>query len=414
MIAFVAAGALIVALALALLFRPFYWKSTGTEVSRRQLNAVIYRDQMTRLERDRDEKMIAQDDYEQARAELQHRLLEEASVADSQVTLHAPRKTMLFVGLALPGLAIAIYLMIGNPSTIGASGPQHQVSTSELNTMIEGLARKLEKEPENFKGWAMLARSYKAIGRNAEAEQAFARAGTVLDSDAQLLADYADVMATNARGNLAGKPTELIEKALKVEPNNGMALWLYGTAAFQRGDFEVAARTWENLVQQLTPGSEDEQMLSNAIKDAYAKLGKSAPTLASRPAAPAAGSKAGAKTAAASAQASVSGVIEIDPALKARALPTDIVMVIARLPGTRMPIAVLRAPATQLPLQFTLDDSLAMNPQALISNAAEVEVEVRISKTGMAMPEPGDLLSAAQTVKVGASGLKMRVDRVRP
>ena len=410
MIGFLAVSTLIVVLVLALLFRPFYWKRAGTDVSRRQLNAAIYRDQLTRLDQDRDEKMIAPEDFDQARTELQRRLIDDASVDDAAVTLHPPKKTMLVIGVALPIVAISMYLLLGSPATLNPTGPQHKVDATELNSMLEGLAKKLEKEPDNFKGWAMLARSYKAVGRNAEAEQAFGRAGAVLDDDAQLLADYADVVATNANGNLSGKPTQLIEKALKADPHNGMALWLSGTAAFQRSDFDKAIHTWESLAQQLTPGSEDDQMLQNAIGEAYAKSGKTAPTVASKATAP----STAAKAAAANPNASVSGEVDMDPLLKGKALATDIVMVIARLPGTRMPMAVLRVPASQLPLKFTLDDSLAMNPQSLISNASQVEVEVRISKTGMAMPEPGDLLSSAQTVKVGARGLKLRVDHVRP
>lgn len=414
MIGFLVVGTLIVVLVLALLFRPFYWKGAGADVSRRQLNTMIYKDQLARLEIDRNEKMIAQDDYEQAHAELQRRLIDDDSVADAKVTLQPPKKTMIGIGIALPVLAVVLYVGLGNPATLDPKGPQHKVDASELNTMLEGLAKKLEKEPDNLQGWAMLARSYKAVGRNAEAEQAFGRAGSLLDSDAQLLADYADVIATNAGGNLSGRPTALIEKALKVDPNNGMSLWLSGTAAFQRNEFDKAIGTWERLVVQLEPGSEDEKMLQNAIGEAYAKSGKQAPVVASA----AAGSTPNPHTKGPAANvnpnASVSGEVELDPALKAKAQPTDIVMVIARLPGTRMPMAVLRAPATQLPLKFTLDDSLAMNPASLISSTAEVEVEVRISKTGMAMPEPGDLLSKAQVVKVGAKGLKLRVDRVRP
>jgi cytochrome c-type biogenesis protein CcmH len=413
MIGFLVVGALIVLLMLALLFHPFYWKRAGTNVSRRQLNAEIYKDQLIRLERDRDEKMIGQDDYEQARSELQRRLIDDDSVADSAVTLKPPKMTLVGIGVVLPIMAVVLYLGLGNPATLDPKGPQHKVDANELNGMLEGLAKKLANEPDNLQGWAMLARSYKAVGRNAEAEQAFGRAGTLLDSDAQMLADYADVIATNAGGNLAGRPTELIEKALKIDPNNGMSLWLAGTAAYQRSDFDKAIATWERLVQQLEPGSEDEKMLQNAIGEAYAKSGKQAPMVASGSGtAPNPHTKG--PPANAIPNASVSGEVELDPALKAKSLPTDIVMVIARLPGTRMPMAVLRAPASQLPLKFTLDDSLAMNPASLISATAQVEVEVRISKTGMAMPEPGDLLSAAQIVKVGAKGLKLRVDRVRP
>jgi cytochrome c-type biogenesis protein CcmH len=79
-----------------------------------------------------------------------------------------------------------------------------------------------------------------------------------------------------------------------------------------------------------------------------------------------------------------------------------------------MPVAVARLRAAELPVKFTLDDSQSMNPQAPISAATEVEVEARISKTGMAMPESGDLLSAVQKVKVGTTGISLRVAQVRP
>ncbi|MGI9133580.1 MAG: c-type cytochrome biogenesis protein CcmI [Rhodoferax sp.] len=419
MIGFLAAGAALVVLALALLFRPFYWKRASSGTSRRALNAAIYRDQLAKLDRDRDEQMIGAEDHAQARTELQRMLIEDASVDDATVTLRPPKKTLLAVGIVLPLAAIGFYLWLGSPATLEPSGAQHQMQAQDLDRMLDTLVKKLEKEPENVQGWAMLARSYKSMGRNLEAERAFSRTGALLDTDAQLLAAYADVVASNANGNLAGKPMELIEKALRIEPDNGMALWLLGTAAFQRNEFAKAIQIWERLAQQLTPGSEDDQMLQNTISQTYAKLGKTPPT--ARAAAPATATKAATaakaptdKAGAANAAASVSGQVDLDAALKDKVGPNDIVMVIARLPGSRMPLAVARLPAAPWPVKFSLDDSLAMNPQSLLSTAGQVEVEIRISKTGMAMPQAGDLLSAAQTVKVGASGLKLRVDHVRP
>jgi cytochrome c-type biogenesis protein CcmH len=255
------------------------------------------------------------------------------------------------------------------------------------------------------------------VGRNVEAEQAFARAGSFLDNDAQLLAIYADLAATNANGNFAGKPTQLIEKALKVDPENAMALWLAGTAAFRGNQFESAIQIWERLIQQVEPDSEDGRLLQESIDAAYAAVGKSAPKAA--PKAPGKGplmpaANAGGSPTKASAAASVSGQVELDAALKAKASPNDTVMVIARGPGSRMPVAVVRANASELPLKFTLDDSLAMSPQARISMSSQVEVEARISKSGMAQPESGDLISAVQTVKLGANGVKLQINKVRP
>jgi cytochrome c-type biogenesis protein CcmH len=421
MIGFWVAGALAVLLVLALLFRPFLLKSSGVNVSRRQLNAAIYRDQLARLDRDRAENTLAEADYAQARDELQRRVIDDTSEADAISTLKEPRKTMMVVGLLLPITAIGLYVLLGSPGALQPNGTQHGAqpgaSMPDMEKLTAGLAKKLEKEPDNLQGWAMLARSYKMVGRNVEAEQAFVRAGSFLDNDAQLLAIYADLAATNANGNFAGKPTQLIEKALKVDPENAMALWLAGTAAFRGNQFESAIQIWERLIQQVEPDSEDGRMLQESIDAAYAAAGKSAPKVAIK--GPAKGpvmsaANSGGSPAKASAGASVSGQVELDAALKAKAGPNDTVMVIARAPGSRMPVAVVRANVSELPLKFTLDDSLAMSPQARISMSAQIEVEARISKSGMAQPEPGDLISVVQTVKLGASGIKLQVNKVRP
>jgi cytochrome c-type biogenesis protein CcmH len=154
---------------------------------------------------------------------------------------------------------------------------------------------------------------------------------------------------------------------------------------------------------QLAPDSEDANMLQESIGAAYAALGKSAPK-----------ATPSSKAVAAASGASVSGKVDLAPALKGKAAPGDTVMVIARAPGSRMPVAVVRARVSDLPLSFTLDDSLAMSPQARISQANQVDVEARISKSGMAQPEPGDLMSTVQTVKVGATGIALQVNAVRP
>jgi cytochrome c-type biogenesis protein CcmH len=275
-----------------------------------------------------------------------------------------------------------------------AAGHGQITSPEQLEQMVAALARKLEQEPGNLKGWAMLARSYKAMGRPVEAQKAFERAGSFIDDDPDMLAAYADVAASNA-GTLAGTPTQLIDKALGVDPNHPMSLWLKGTADFEQKKYRQAIATWERLVAMLQPGSDDARMLEGAINDARAKAGLPASAVAAAPAG-----------------ANVKGTVELDPALKAKASPDDVVMVIARRPGTRMPLAVLRKRAAELPLQFTLDDSLSMDPNSRLSSVREIEVEARISKSGLAKQEPGDLLSQAQTVKLGADGVSLRVAKV--
>lgn len=401
MTGFLIGAAVAVVLVLALLARPFFRKTEAGQSSQRQLNTAILRDQLAKLEQDLAEGTLGKEDHAQARAELQRRVLEDTHEEDAVSTLRAPRKTMAAVGLLVPVVAAALYLAIGNPASMTEGGAHQQMANAQdLERMVDTLAAKLEKEPDNPKGWAMLARSYKVIGRTAEAEKAFERAGSFIDDDAQMLASYADVVASNNGGTLVGKPTELIQKALKADPDNPMALWLSGTADLEVRNYSQALRTWERLATMLPPDSEDARMLQGAIDDVRAKSGLPA--------------KAPAAALAAASGGNVSGTVELDPALKDKAGPDDTVMVIARLPGSRMPLAAVRLRAAQLPVKFMLDDSQSMNPQSPISAAAEVEVEARISKTGLAKPESGDLISAPQTVKMGARGIALRVAQVRP
>lgn len=394
MTGFILAAAAAIALVLLVLLRPHIWSRPASQNSHRQLNAAICREQLAKLEQDLAEGTLGQQDYAQARAELQRRLLEDTQGEEAAPTLHAPKKTMFAIALLLPLTAVAFYMLVGHPASmtpaaVQAGGPQ------DVERMVIGLAKKLEQDPGNLKGWAMLARSYKVMGRPIESEKAFERAGAFIDDDAQLLADYADVAASNA-GSFAGKPLRLIEKALKADPANAMALWLAGTAALSAGEYDKALAVWSGLMKQLPPGSEDARMLQGAIDEVRSRGGVS-----TKPLAVAAGG-------------SVSGTVELAASLKGKAAPDDTVMVIARVPGSRMPVAVLRVRAAQLPVKFTLDDSLAMSPQALISTASEVEVEARISKSGLARAETGDLISPVQTIKVGTSGVKLQVAQVRP
>lgn len=403
MTAFVVAAAATVVIVLVLLMRPYFGRLGPGESSRAQLNAAIYRDQFARLEQDLAEGTLGQADHAQAKAELQRRVLEDTAVQDQKTAVvGVPRRTMIGVGLAVPVAAGAFYLLIGTPAAMdpmatqaAAAGHGQLSNPQEFERMVTALAEKLEKDPSNAKGWAMLARSYKAMGRAPEAQKAFERAGAAIEDDPEMLASYADVVASNA-GTLAGKATQLIDKALAVDPNHPMSLWLKGTAHFEQKNYQQAVRTWEKLVAMLPAGSDDVRMLEGAISDARAKGGL----------------PPGAVAAAAPAGANVKGVVELDPALKTKAGPDDVVMVIARRPGTRMPLAVLRKRAADLPLQFTLDDSLSMDPNSRLSSVAEIEVEARISKTGLARQEAGDLLSTAQTVKLGANGVALRVAKV--
>jgi cytochrome c-type biogenesis protein CcmH len=402
MMTFYIAAFVLVLLVLAALFRPYFWKSTAQHASRQQLNVAIYKEEIAKLQKERAEGLIDSASYEISHAEMRQRLFQDTSEDDGVAVLGSPKKTIIALTIFIPVTAAAMYFWLGSAQQIADGGAQQQVAQIDVEKMVAGLAAKMEEDPTNLKGWAMLARSYRVMGRPKDAEKAYDRAGAYLDGDAQLLADYADVSAGNANGDFKGKPQAIINKALKADPNNMMALWLAGSADYNRGDYKAAIQVWGRLAKLLPADSEDLKMIQGSIMEARGKANLPPEPIRSQPASPVVSGK------------NISGVVEIKPDLKSRIKPDYIVMVIARAPGARMPVAIMRAKAADLPMRFILNDALAMTPDSLISNLNEATIEVRISKSGQAKAEPGDLFSQIQTVKVGSDNLKIVVDQVRP
>ena len=396
MTSFLIPALLLLILVLVLLLRPFFFPAKESATSRRQMNAAIYREELEKLEADRAAGTVDAANYEQSHAEMRQRLFQDTDEADDLAVLGSPKKTIIGICLFVALLSSGFYFYLGDASRIVVKNVEKPMTQESVEKMVTEFAAKMEKEPDNLKGWAMLARSYRILGRNAEAAQAYARAGSFVDSDPQLLADYADVLAANANGSFAGKPQQLINKALALDPNNLLALWLSGTAAFNAQNYKEAVQSWEKLAKQLPADSEESRAISDSIAEARSK-----------------GGLAPAKTPVISNQG-VSGQVAIAPELQSKIQSGDVLMVIARKPGERMPVAVLKTAVTSFPISFVLNDALAMSPNALISQLPEVSVEVRISRTGMAMPESGDLISMPQTIKVGTSNARLRIEKVRP
>jgi cytochrome c-type biogenesis protein CcmH len=404
MTGFMIGAALMVGVTLLLLLLPFRRRPASADFSRRQLNAAIYRDQFTELERDRATGALAQNDYEVARGELQRRLLEDNdNAADAGEPAAASRALPVTLALAMSLGVMLLYLALGNPAALNPPPPEQSFTADDIERMVSNLAAKLEKEPDNLQGWAMLARSYKAMGRIPSALNAFERASQLVETNATLLVDYADALASSPAGFNA-KVVSLVDKALKLDPANAQALWLRGTAAFETGKFSAAATDWQRLLALLEPGSEDARTVEANIAEAQAKGGL-----------PAVRQKVGtggtAKVAAAG--AFIKGRVELAAGLAGKVPNGAILMVVARPnDGSRMPLAVLRVPAG-LPQNFTLDDSLALSPDRSLAQYPELQIEARISHSGQAMPQPGDLFGPAQTVKLGASKVVLKVDQVR-
>jgi cytochrome c-type biogenesis protein CcmH len=388
-----------------------------------------YRDQRAQLDEDLAQGTLTREQHAQALAELQARVVEE--VGDVEVPApvqHTPQSTAFVVAVALliPAGALALYGILGTPgalrgvdeSAVASRGEQapHSLTQEQMEAMVEGLAQKLKQNPNDAAGWRMLARSYAAFNRMPEAAQAYDRANTLSPGDPQILADYADVLAMVNGRSLEGRPTQLVMEALKADPKHQKALALAGTAAFNRGEFAQAADWWKQLLATLPPGSDQANAVQSNIAQAEAG-GKDTggATLAARAAAPAAPAAptTSADNATAAAGAAVEGSVTLADAVKGGMAPGSVLFIYARpADGSRMPLAILRQEAGGFPVRFKLDDSLAMAPQAKLSLHSQVMLVARISKTGNAMPQPGDITGSLGPVKVGTRDLKLVLNEV--
>ncbi len=313
-----------------------------------------------------------------------------------------PRSLVLVVAAFVLVVGAVGYGLMGNrdgwqvapgmagPAQVGAGASHEQVEA-----MIAKLVKRLEGQPDDAEGWAMLARTYAAQGRAPESMAAFKRVVDLQPKDAQALADYADAMAVVNGRSLDGEPEKLILQAVQLDPGNVKALALAGTIAFNRNQFAEAAQIWERAVRDADPAEEFVKQLQGAIDEARRRSGQTAP--GPRAAAPASG-------------ATVAGRVTIKAGVRAQVSPDDTVFILARAPtGSRMPLAILRKKVSDLPLDFVLDDSQAMSAATALSTAQQVVVVARISKSGGAAPAPGDWQALSATVAVGAKGIQLEV-----
>jgi cytochrome c-type biogenesis protein CcmH len=284
------------------------------------------------------------------------------------------------------------------------------MSDTQILSMVDKLAQRLKTRPDDAEGWVLLARSYQSLERFSDAADAYAHADTLVPNNPALLADYADALAMAQGRKLAGQPAALAARALAIDPNHKKALALAATAALEARDVDAALAYWRRLLAQFPEGSDDAKQVTAIVAEIEsAKNGLKAPPPAAQeqPRSPAATVPA--------AGAAIAGRVDISPALASKVALTDTVFIFARaLEGSRMPLAVLRIPARELPKDFRLDDSMGMASGIKLSAAPAVIVEARISKSGNALPQAGDLSGKSGPVKPGASDIKITIDQVVP
>jgi cytochrome c-type biogenesis protein CcmH len=338
------AGAALAAVTLFAVLRPLLARREGRGVTRNDANTAVYRDQLRELDADLAAGTLAQVDYDSSRRELEARLLRDVSSTEPDRPGKG-RTAAIVAGIAIPLCAAAIYLAIGSPAAI-VSPQEH------MEEMVARLAARLRENP----------------------------------NDAQLLADFADLLAMARGRSLRGEPEKLVLRALEIDPANLKALALAGTAAFDRGDYGVAAAYWQRMLPLVPADSEDARAIKENVGEAL-KLASNAGKLR--------------------------GKVEISPKLRERLQPEDTLFVFARAEkGPPMPLAAMKLRARDLPLEFSLDDSMAMAPGMALSKFPRVVVTARVSRSGQAVPQPGDLQGSSRPAANDAQSVRVLIDTV--
>jgi cytochrome c-type biogenesis protein CcmH len=404
---------------IALLFAivPLLRSHADTGVTRQLLNTAVIKEQLNELRADLEAGKLEPDAYQAARHDLERELLNDTATgteAEPQAQ-RSGRWAIGVFGLLIPALAVFLYLQLGAAPLLERSArpPVAQKPAQEpahsLQDMVQKLAARLEEDPDNAEGWVMLGRSYAALDRYQEAENAYAQARRIAGDHPQLLVDSADIMVMANGGRFTSEAAELLQRALHVQPENAKGLWLMGHYEYQGEDFQSAVDYWQRAAAQLPPDSEDTRAIRQQIEQAESRLlaagGSLAPT-AETPTAPATDATATA----------VEVSVRLDPALSAQASAQDTVFIFARAAqGPRMPLAILRKRVAELPVTVTLDDSLAMSPATVLSNFDEVTIGARVSKSGNAMPQSGDLQGSVTPVQVKAgASVEVVINEVMP
>ncbi len=407
MTAFIIFAGLLLAGALLLILPPLLGVGARRrrEAARQSTMALtVLREQLAELDAELASGQIDAASHAKSREELERRALEEgeaAAEAAEAADVRPSRGWAVGMALTVPALAIAGYLMIGEPDALDPKNIEGQqgFTREQVEEMVGTLVQRLEQEPENAEGWTMLARTYMVLQDYPKAAAAYARLDKLTPNDPDVLSDWADATAA-IHDSVVGEAEALAKRALEAAPTHPKALALAGTAAYQRDDFAAAAALWERILAQIPPGDQVAQGVRASINDARAKAGM--PPLADgEGAAPVAASKA----------LTVSGRLEVDAALGPKVAAEDAVFVFVRGEAGGPPLAALRFKGSELPLDFSFSGATMMMGDAPVPE--RVVIAARVAKGGDASARAGDLEGASAPVAADASGVKLVIDRVR-
>jgi cytochrome c-type biogenesis protein CcmH len=360
------------ALALAFVLTPLLRRRGPATPDPEAAELAVYRQRLSELKDDLSRGVLTEPQFNAAKEELETALASDLRPAPSLAPAQRHWPTALIVLILVPLLAFVLYQHLGAVQEVGEQAIAEQAAESraqDTDKLLKQLEDKLAQDPKNGEGWALLGRSYLKLGDAANAAEALGKAHALLGDDPDLLLDYAQALAFTQGESLQGAPAKFVELAVAKAPEHPRALWLAAMLALDEGARDKARQYLERLAVKLEPGSEDEQLVRAQLEEL-----KGSAASASAP------------------KTQIEVQVSLAPELQTKVKPTDTVFVFARAAeGPRMPLAVVRREARDLPFTVTLDDSLAMTPEMRLSKFPKVVIGARVSRAGDPMPKAGDI-----------------------
>lgn len=398
-------AACLVLLALLFILPPLWRQRAIAPAAIDERNIAIAKHRLAELTEQLQSNALSQAQYDEQRAELEQALSDDLDLQTQVKAASSQGRWLAFVlMIMLPVVAATLYWQLGSFNAIEptpemlANNEATLPSREAIDKMVNGLAEQMKSDPNNAEGWLMLGKSYKYQQQYVKSADAFAHAYQLLGDKPDVMLAYAEALSFTTDEQITGKSADLVFKALALEPNNPNALWLAGMAKAQAGEFMAAKKLWTQLAAALPQGSEALQETQSLLTTIDRKIAEANNETGKETVSKEATSE--------NAEVSVSTAnidvqVSLAPEFQNQTSPTDTVFIYAQaLSGPQMPLAIVRKQVSDFPLSVSLTDAQAMTPAMKLSNFTEVKLLARISKSGDAMKQAGDLIGVLESVTV--------------
>ena len=403
------------AVAILIVVIPVLRARASVGVERSAVNARIFQERLSELESDLKEQRIDADEFAQLKLELEKTLLADVD-PNAQVTSSAKSslfgegraRVVIALAVIIPALSAGCYFLLGSAAEVsdwlnlqtrmnfmvdkaltGSQPTAEEAKDVTLADFIRVAQKKLQQDESNPIGWMLLGMSYLQVEMPNEAQDALQHAYELAPQNPEIQMGYAQALVATNEGKLNPQSNMLLQQLLANRPNHPQALMVLGMASFNAGEYQHAIDAWQKLLAIRNDDSEGAQIVRRSIDMAQQRLANPQP--------------AATELAANQAGASITVTVNLDPALQSKLQATDLIFVFAKAAsGPPMPLAVHRQVVGTFPLTVELNDAKAMNEALKLSKFPKVIVSARISHSGQAIGQAGDLQGASGVIDVAS------------